>query len=112
MSFREVTKADQLKALGYIALMIAFNVLTAVVLAPRAWPWGLIVWLILCFGGSLFLLVRWHAHHTVYRCPACSSEFEISILIDFISPHFLHKKYLKCHRCDERVWATTLMKAK
>lgn len=110
MSYREVTKKDQLKAIGYLALMIMFNVLTAISLVPKAWPIGLVAWLVLCFGGSLFLLVRWHARNTAYRCTACAWEFEISFFTDFISPHFPNKKLLKCPRCDERNWAEILMK--
>lgn len=110
MSYREVTKADQLKVVGYLVLMILFNVVTALLLFPRAWPWGFIIWLILCFGGSLFLLVRWHANVTAYRCLDCAEEFEISIFKDFISPHFPNKKYLKCPRCGEKGWAEVLMK--
>jgi len=111
MSYRDVTRADQLKVLAYLVLMILFNVVTAVTLMPRAWPWGFIIWLLLCFVGSLFLLVRWHANITAYRCPKCGCEFEISFFTDFISPHFPNKKYLKCPRCGEKSWAEILMKA-
>jgi DNA-directed RNA polymerase subunit RPC12/RpoP len=111
MSYREVTKADQMKVVVFIGLMIVFNVVTAIALTSSAWPFGLIVWLILCFGGSLFLLVRWHANNTAYRCPTCTSEYEISFFTDFISPHVPNKKYLKCPHCGEKGWAEVLMKA-
>jgi DNA-directed RNA polymerase subunit RPC12/RpoP len=110
MPYHEVTRKDQLKVIGYLVLMITFNVLTAYILIPAAWPWGLIAWLVLCFGGSLYLLVRWHALNTAYRCPACKGTFEISIFSDFSSPHVPNKKYLKCPHCNERNWANILMK--
>jgi len=111
MAYRDVTGIDRLKVVGYMMLMILFNVVTAVVLMPRDWPWGFLIWLIVCFCGSLFLLVRWHARVTAYRCPTCAEEFEISIMSDFISPHLPNKKYLKCPHCDEKGWVEVLMKA-
>jgi hypothetical protein len=110
MSYREVTKADQMKAVVYLVLMVLFNVLTAIVLFSTAWPLGFIFWLLLCFCSSLFLLVRWHANTTAYRCPACDWEYEISVFTDFISPHFPNKKYLKCPHCRKIGWAEILMK--
>jgi len=110
MAYREVTGADRLKVVAYLVLMIFFNVITAVVLMPRAWPWGFIIWLIVCFCGSLFLLVRWHAKVTAYRCAACAEEYEISFFTDFISPHIPNMKYLKCPDCGEKGWAEVLMK--
>lgn len=110
MPYREVTRADRLKVAGYLVLMILFNVLTAVVLFPTAWPWGFVIWLILCFCGSLFLLVRWHANNTAYRCPACTWEYQISFLTDFISPQYPNKKYLECPRCGKKAWAEILMR--
>lgn len=110
MSYREVTRADQLEGVAYIGLMIVFNVVTAIVLVTRNRPIGLMAWLVLCFGGSLFLLVRWHARNTAYRCGECDWEFEISFFTDFISPHIPNKKYLKCPHCNEKTWAEILIK--
>ena len=52
MSYRGMTKADQLQVAGYLVLMILFNVATAVFLLSTAWPWGFVIWLILCFCGK------------------------------------------------------------
>jgi DNA-directed RNA polymerase subunit RPC12/RpoP len=54
---------------------------------------------------ALFLLVRWHARTTAYRCAKCAGEFGIEPLTDFISPHFFDRKYLRCPECGEKTWA-------
>jgi len=111
MSYREVTKRDWWKVGAYTLLTVAIIVVTAVILIPIAWPVGLVAWLAIIVSGSLFLLVRWHAGSTAYRCPACEHEFEISVFTDLVSPHVLpDKKYLKCSQCGKRNWATVLMK--
>jgi DNA-directed RNA polymerase subunit RPC12/RpoP len=110
MPYREVTKRDWWRVGWYILLTVVVIVVTATILIPMAWPVGFIVWLATFASGGLFLLVRWHANNTAYRCPACGWEFEISVFIDFASPHMPNKKYLKCPQCGKRNWATVLMK--
>jgi DNA-directed RNA polymerase subunit RPC12/RpoP len=53
----------------------------------------------------LFLLVRWHAQQFGYCCGQCGAEFKISTFKDFISPHALTLKYLRCPQCGKRSWA-------
>jgi DNA-directed RNA polymerase subunit RPC12/RpoP len=110
MPYRKVTSRDWWRVGAYILLTVAVLVVSAVILVPMARPVGLFVWLAFFAGGGLFLLVRWHAHHTAYRCPACGDEFEISVFTDFVSPQVPNKKYLKCPHCGQRNWATVLMK--
>jgi len=110
MPYREVTKKDWWKVAAYILLRLAIMAVTAVILIPLAWPVGLVVWLAVIVGGSLFLLVRWHAGSTAYRCPSCEHEFEISVFTDLISPQVPDKKYLKCPQCGKRNWAAVLIK--
>jgi len=56
-------------------------------------------------AAILFLLVRWHASHYGYCCGHCGAEFEISAFTDFISPHTVQSKYLRCPQCGKRSWA-------
>jgi DNA-directed RNA polymerase subunit RPC12/RpoP len=112
MSYRKVTGRDWWRVGGYLLLAGVVVIASAVILVPLAWPIGLVVWLSVFATGSLFLLVRWHARHTAYRCPACGHEFEISLLTDLASLQIPDKKYLKCPRCGRRKWATVLMKEK
>ena len=110
MPYRKVSKRDWWRVGAYILLVAAAIVVTAWILIPVAWPIGFAVWLGTFVGGGLFLLVRWHAKNTAYRCPACRYEFDISALTNFASPQVPNKKYLKCPRCGKRNWATVLMK--
>ena len=110
MPYRDVTKRDWWRVSGYTLLTVAFIVVTAVILIPMARPVGIIVWLAIFVSGGLFLLVRWHAKSTAYRCPACDHEFEISAFTDLASLQVPDKKYLKCPQCGKRNWATVLMK--
>ena len=109
MPYREVTDRDWWRVGVYTLLVVTALVVTAVILIPVAWPFGLVVWLALVSGG-LFLLARWHASNTAYRCPACGHEFEISVYTDFVSLQVPDKKYLRCPQCGERNWTTVLMK--
>ena len=110
MLYREVTKRDWWRAGAYIALTLVVIAATAIMLIPVAWPVGFVVWLAIFVSGSLFLLVRWHANNTAYRCPACDHEFEISVLTDFASRQAPDRKHLKCPQCGKSDWATVLMK--
>lgn len=91
-------------------LLVVVAVVAARFLIPLAPPIGLVVWLAVFVGGGLYLLVRWHATSTAYRCPACGCVFGISVFADFISPQRVDKKYVKCPQCAKRYWATVLMK--
>jgi DNA-directed RNA polymerase subunit RPC12/RpoP len=60
----------------------------------------------------LVLLVKWHAATTGYQCPGCGHEFMISTLADFLSPHILTTKYVKCPQCGRRAWMEALVRDK
>lgn len=109
MPYRQVTKRDWWRVGVYILLTIVVITVGALVLVPGTQPLEMALWLVMFFGG-LFLLVRWHANNTAYRCPECGHEFEISVMTDFISPHTTSKKYLKCPQCGKRKWANVLMR--
>jgi DNA-directed RNA polymerase subunit RPC12/RpoP len=108
--YREVTARDWKRVSLSVSLAVLIICVSAAALVSRFWPIGLLVWLVLFVGGSLVVLIRWHADVTAYRCGACGHEFEITALVDFISPHMVSTKYLKCPSCGRRSWATVLMK--
>lgn len=54
---------------------------------------------------GLGLLVYWHAVSYSWQCSKCNDIFNITVLTDFISPHGFGKKYVKCPKCQKRVWA-------
>jgi hypothetical protein len=53
---------------------------------------------------GIFVLVRWHARHTAYRCPACNQVFDVSAWTDFMSPHLGGQKMLQCPYCRTSAW--------
>ena len=108
MKVRSVTTVDWLKTGLYILLMIVITVVAAILLSELGLV-GIVLWAAI-FAGSLFLLVRWHAHSTAYRCPSCAEVFTISTLTDLISPQVPQGKYLTCPGCGKRSWATILMR--
>ena len=54
---------------------------------------------------SLFLLVLRHSKTTGYVCKNCGGRFNITPIIDFVSPHMTDSKYLKCPHCGKKTWA-------
>ncbi|MDH7576450.1 MAG: hypothetical protein QHH75_01265 [Bacillota bacterium] len=92
-----------LKTLLYIFLLTAVIIGGGVLLIPFRSPAGFLGWLFLTAGG-LFLLVRWHARNTAYICPKCGHFFMISAMEDFLSPHMIDQKLLKCPKCGKRSW--------
>jgi hypothetical protein len=94
--YRPVTSKDWALTLALIGLYL-IAMLAAVVLLPG------LGFFIAALGG-LFLLVIWHNHTFAYRCKTCDSTFEISALVNFVSPHGISRngkgwKLLKCPHC-------------
>ncbi len=98
------TKRYWAKTISIMFLFLAALIAGAILLMPFHWPFGFIVWLVLLVGGGLYLLVRWHAKNTAYICPKCNHTFAISTLRDFLSPHMIEKKLLRCPECGESSW--------
>jgi len=72
---------------------------------------GLVVWLVLVLIGTV-LLARWNRRHSGYRCRLCGHQFEISTVIELISPHGTGDggwKWLRCPRCDRLSRAKVLL---
>jgi DNA-directed RNA polymerase subunit RPC12/RpoP len=89
---------------GFLAFVVCATALF-VAFSEHYWPLPIALYLTLLLI-ALALLVRSHSRDTVYTCRACNAQFEITAWRDFISPHTLTQKYLKCPRCGTRSWAT------
>jgi DNA-directed RNA polymerase subunit RPC12/RpoP len=111
MPYREVNEGDRHATCLYVILANAAIVITGLIIISLAWPVSFVLWLAVFVTGIMYLLVRWHASATAYRCPACNQEFEISALTDALTPHVPDTKYLKCPQCGKWGWAAVLMKA-
>jgi DNA-directed RNA polymerase subunit RPC12/RpoP len=111
MEYRKPTGRDWKRTVIYLALYIITISVGAFLLMPRGVA-GALAWAAVVIGGA-FLLVRWHAETTAYRCRNCRHEFEISVFTDAISPHGPGGggwKYLRCPRCGQRTRTEILLK--
>ena len=102
------TKKYWKKVITLIILSTASMSIGAILLIPFKWPLGFIIWFVSIASGGLFLIVRWHAKNTAYICPECGHRFMISTFKDFISPHMLDKKLLRCPECKKRSWCRAI----
>ncbi len=101
--YRETTGRDWAVTGLRVVVFVAVVAAGAYFLLPTYWY----VWAALVLGG-LLLLVSWHARAFAYRCPECASEFEVSALVDFVSPQGVGRdeqgrvlgwKLLRCPVC-------------
>ena len=79
-SFREPTPADRrtgLRVLVIYVLAISLSAGPMLLFDPAL---GLAAWLVLV-ALATFLLVRWNARHSGYRCAHCGHEFPVSVFI-------------------------------
>jgi hypothetical protein len=101
---RELTR----KAFKYIAFYVVGLLVAAAVLIIRTDLFGLIIFFTIFLGG-LLILVYWHAHSFNFRCQCCGNVFEISTILDLVSPHGLQRengwKFLCCPKCKK--WSKT-----
>jgi len=103
---RPTRKSDWIRNAAYVAVACLAIVGLALWLGrtiPFAFPAGAVL--------ILALLVYWHSRTTGYRCPICSAEFAISAWADFLSPHMLTTKYVKCPACGQREWMEARMRS-
>jgi hypothetical protein len=110
LTTRIPTVADKAKTIVFILGTVFVITASAFALLTRLGGFGILLWFGVCVG-SVYLLVRWHARTTAYRCSICDYEFEISTPEDFLSAHvFPSWKFLKCPHCGKRNWTTALIK--
>ena len=88
----------------YLILCLVLLSVPFVIFVPEARFSSTMALLLLLMTGSLVILIRGHAARTRYRCPACAHEFKITPLADFLSPHTLTTKSLRCPSCHKRQW--------
>jgi DNA-directed RNA polymerase subunit RPC12/RpoP len=88
----------------YLILCLILLSIPFVIFVPEARFSSMMALLLLMMTGSLVILVRTHAARTIYRCSTCGHEFKITPLTDFLSPHTLTTKYLRCPACKTRRW--------
>lgn len=108
-NYRKPNRSDWQKSLLFVGIYVATISIAAFILLVTYWYF----WIALVASG-LFILVLWHKKSTIYRCPKCGNEFEVSFLTDLFSPHGASKEggwmYLKCPRCQNRSKMQTRVK--
>ena len=88
----------------YLILCLILLSIPFVIFVPEARFSSTMALLLLLMTGSLVILVRGHAARTLYHCPACGHQFKITPVTDFLSPHTLTTKFLRCPACGKRQW--------
>jgi hypothetical protein len=75
--------------------------------------WTIVILVVVVIG--LLALVGWHARTFAYRCRSCGNEFDIPMLMDFISPHGPGRgggwKLLRCPKCGRWTRAFVIRKS-
>jgi DNA-directed RNA polymerase subunit RPC12/RpoP len=87
---------------------LIITIVSAILLTPISWPIGLIAWVAIEVV-LLLAVITWHSRTTVYSCPNCGANFNISPLTDLVSPHGTKGggwKYLRCPACGKMVKAS------
>ena len=92
-------------------LVLAAAVATLLILARRYGASSPLVVLVFV-AVLLVVLVKWHAATSAYRCPQCSTEFQIGAWRDFLSPNLVGEKYVRCPHCRQWAAMQVLTKAK
>ncbi len=110
--YRETTRRDWAITGLRVLVFVVVLAVGAYFLLPSYWY----VWAALVSGG-LLLLATWHARTFAYQCPACARQFEVSALVDFVSPQGVGRdeegrvlgwKYLRCPGCHHFVRAVVV----
>lgn len=109
-SYRVPTPLDWKRTILVVGLFVLLLLTAAAVLVAYGNAAVFVAGFIVIVAVALYVLVRWHAGVTAYRCAACGHEFTISTTTDLISPHMIDTKYLKCPACHRRSWAKVLMR--
>jgi len=115
MPYKEVTGSEWERTALYLAVGMLLIVTGAIFLFAINRVIGAILWFVL-IGVVLTFLVSWHTKTYAYRCKQCGEQFEISPVMNFVSPQGVGKegawKYLKCPRCNKHERAEVLKKVK
>jgi DNA-directed RNA polymerase subunit RPC12/RpoP len=93
----------------YIFLMVSAIVFSEYVLQGK--PYGIFITIGIAITG-IAAIVYWHSRKFAYKCANCGETFTITFWQDFLSPHYPNKKYLKCSKCGNRMWAEEVKEKK
>ena len=106
--YEEITKKEWKESLLVIAALVVVLVIGAFALLPDYW-YGFIILVVAAICVIIIIVIRAQGP-TVFKCPKCGHEFEISAFKNAMSPHGVSKKegkwfewkYLECPVCHEK----------
>ena len=105
--YQEPTWKDWVIGIGLIVIYISVIGIGAIFLIPKYWKW----WVIIFLASTILLVLNQNINYGC-RCRECGYEFEVSFLINLISPHGIDKEgswqWVKCPSCNKRVRVTVI----
>jgi DNA-directed RNA polymerase subunit RPC12/RpoP len=70
----------------------------------------IVIIIIVIVAWVLFRLTTSRKGNVGYRCPRCHNEFSPSSEMDYLGPHIIFYKYIRCPKCQKLGWATVIRK--
>jgi len=104
MEVREARARDQLGALGWFGVVLAFMGLGAFL----NWWFHVGAVSALLIVPGVWLLLRWLSRTWAYRCPNCGVLFQLGMLSQFTAINMGDERNVKCPRCRKRSWVKIL----
>jgi Flp pilus assembly protein TadB len=105
--YQDPTRKDWISGIALLLIYLIVISFSAFLLIPEHWIWWLFLFLV-----STFLLVFNQNTNYACRCRKCKEEFEVSFLVNLISPHGIDKngswQLVKCPNCDKRSKASVI----
>ena len=102
------SKESSGKTLALVRVLFILGLLFSIILISIK---GSFIFALLLIGGVAVVLagmVRRHARRTVYHCQLCDGRFLVTRWIDFVSPHTMHSKLLRCPSCGKVSWCQAI----
>lgn len=105
--YQDPTRKDWISGIALLLVYLFVISAGAFLLIPEYW-YG---WLILILVSTILLVIQQNRNYAC-RCRECGHEFELSFLVNLISPHGVDKEggwhWVKCPNCEKRGKATVI----
>jgi hypothetical protein len=99
--YQDPSRKDWILGIAWLLGYLLVSGFGALFLVPENWIW----WLLLFIASTVVLVFRQNRNYAC-RCRACGHEFEVSFLVNLLSPHGIDKEgswmWVKCPQCKTR----------
>jgi len=58
----------------------------------------------------VFCLFVWQRKNYGYKCSHCHAEFQPTSGLDYLAPHLIFYRYVRCPQCRKMGWASVMRK--